>query len=177
MERTTTEQRTSEGAEMPSGKRTAGAVLCNQASMLDLPGNDCLMIDPGFLLDKRGQGLKLFLGEFHFTPLFLGLGQVPLEIQKRFPKIVEHGLQGIQGQDKGLLVLAIGQQFPSPLQLIIGMIDVGLAIHGKTSRGGLAKLESKYHTSAAEFILINYISMLAKMSANLLFNYLNATFQ
>jgi hypothetical protein len=137
MERTKTEQRTSKSAEMPSGKRTAGAVLCTQDSMLDLPGNDFLMINPGFLLDKGGQGLKFFLGEFHLTSLFLGLGQVPLEIQKRFPKIVEHGLQGIQGQNKGLLVLAIGQQFPSPLQLIIGMIDVGLAIHGKTSRGDL----------------------------------------
>jgi hypothetical protein len=116
-----------------------------------------LVINPGLLLDKGGQGLELFLGEINFTLLFLDLGQVPLEIQKRFPKIVEHGLQGIQGQDEGLLMLAFGQQFPSPLQLVIGMIDIGLAIHGKTSRGGLARKGSKYHTRAAEFVLSNNI--------------------
>jgi hypothetical protein len=99
--------------------------------MLDLPGNDFLVIDPGFLLDKSSQGLKLFMGELNFTLLFLGLGQIPLKIQKRFPKIVEHCLQSIQGQDKGLLVLAFGQQFTSPLQLGIGMIDIGMAVHGK----------------------------------------------
>jgi hypothetical protein len=113
------------------------------------------MIDPGFLLDKGCQGLKLLLGELYLPLFFLGLGQVPLKIQKRFPEIVEHGLEGIQSQDKGLLMLSLGQQFPSPLQLGIGMIDVGMAIHGKTSRGGLAKQDSKYHTRAAESVLIN----------------------
>jgi hypothetical protein len=121
-------------------------------------GITSLMINPGLLLDKGGQGLKLLLGELHVTLFFLDLGQVPLKIQKRFPEIVEHGLEGVQSQDKGLLMLAFGQQFSSPLQLGIGMINVGLAIHGETSRGGLAKQQSKYHTRAAEFILINYIN-------------------
>jgi hypothetical protein len=126
-----------EGAEMPSGKGTAGALLGYQDSMPDLPGKDFLMIDPGFLLDKGCQGLKLLLGELYLTLFFLGLGQVPLKIQKRFPEIVKHGLKGVQSQDKGLLVLAFGQQLPGPLQLGIGMIDVGMAIHGETSRGDL----------------------------------------
>jgi hypothetical protein len=74
-----------------------------------------LMIDPGFPLDKGGQGLKLLLGELNLTLLFLGLVQVPLKIQERFPKIVEHGLKGVQSQDEGFLMLAFGQQFPGPL--------------------------------------------------------------
>jgi hypothetical protein len=74
-----------------------------------------LMIDAGFLLNKGGKGFKLLLGELYLTLFFLGLGQVPLKIQKRFPKIVEHGLEGVQSQDQGLLMLAFGQQFPGPL--------------------------------------------------------------
>jgi len=99
---------TSEGEEIPSGKGTAGALLGYQDSMLDSPGNDFLMIDPGFFLDKGCQGLKLLLGELYFTLFFLDLGQVPLKVQKRFPEIVEHGLQGVQSQDKSLLMLALG---------------------------------------------------------------------
>jgi hypothetical protein len=63
--------------------------------MLGFPGDGWLMIDPGFFLDKSGQGLKLILGELDSALFFLGLGQVPLKIQKRFPEIVEHGLQGV----------------------------------------------------------------------------------
>jgi hypothetical protein len=100
---------------VPLGKGNAGVVLGYQDAMIDLPVDGFLMIDPGFPLDKGGQGLKLLLGEFHFPLFFLDLGQIPLEIQKRFPKIVEHGLESIQGQDKGLLMLALGHQFPGPL--------------------------------------------------------------
>jgi hypothetical protein len=88
---------------------------CDITFHAGLAGNDCLMINPGFLLDKGGQRLKLLLGELFLTLFFLGLSQVPLKIEKRFPQIVEHGLEGVQSQDQGLLMLAFGQQFPSPL--------------------------------------------------------------
>jgi hypothetical protein len=97
------------------------------------PGEDYLMINPGFLLVKGCQELQLLLGKVHSAFFFLDLGQALLELQQRFPEIVEHGLQGVQSQDQGLLMLAISQQLPGPLQLRIGMINVILAIHGKTS--------------------------------------------
>jgi hypothetical protein len=62
---------------------------------MDFPENDLLMIDPGFPLDNGGQGLKLLLGEIHPALFFLGLSQVLLKIQKRFPEVMEHGLKGV----------------------------------------------------------------------------------
>jgi hypothetical protein len=61
----------------------------------------------------------------NFTFLPLNLGQVPLKVLERFPEIVKHYLESIQGQYQGLLMLTLGQQLPGPLQLdgcVVGVL-------------------------------------------------------
>ena len=67
------------------------------------------MVSPGLLLMKGGQGFQLLLGEVHFALFFLDLNQTLLKLQQGFPEVVEYGLQGVQSEHQGLLVLAFSQ--------------------------------------------------------------------
>jgi len=76
----------------PIGRRRT---LKSQAPLKDSPGIYQLVVNPGFLLDKRCQGLHFFLGKLEVTLFFLDLGQVPLKIQERFPETGQHVLKGV----------------------------------------------------------------------------------
>jgi hypothetical protein len=59
------------------------------------PGIYQLVVNPGFLLDKRCQRLHFFLGKLKVTLFFLDLGQVPLKILERFPETGQYVLEGV----------------------------------------------------------------------------------